>query len=548
MDVAVFAAAAIFVAHPTERVMPDVAEPCRLQTPERVTLSLARNEKESVQIVVSATEALEQVRVEVAGLPLRVDCDTVAYTRTTNTIHYTSHSVGRPAWYPDTLMPTPAAGVRIRPNARQSFWLRVHARTDTAAGVYRGLIVVKSGAKRLGALPVEVRVRSFALPPATVLPLAVTFDPATSLPPGGAGRKQMEGSPDSPLALWRRHQSAWYALLADYGLAPDNLYWNNTPGDAALADEEERWRCLKTMRGQDRLGWFNLGYFAPLEDDREAEAVWRRRYLAPISRAYARAAAEGLLEHAYVYGCDETPTGQVAAVARAIAAVKRECPGVPVMTTAKDARRDGARAFGVDSPLAVADVVVPLTDKYDPVQAQLARAQGRQVWWYVCCWPHGREANLFLESLPIEARLLVGAMAVRMRVDGFLYYETAMWNSLRTVGSDPYTDWTAQSWEHYNGDGSLLRADREGRPLPTIRLENLRDGLEDYAYAWCYRRLYGSLPAVPAAVASSTAEYSCDGAALQAWRDALAEAIEAHSLRDGSETKRMVSNSSQVPW
>lgn len=62
MDVAVFAAAAIFVAHPTERVMPDVAEPCRLQTPERVTLSLARNEKESVQIVVSATEVLEQVR------------------------------------------------------------------------------------------------------------------------------------------------------------------------------------------------------------------------------------------------------------------------------------------------------------------------------------------------------------------------------------------------------------------------------------------------------------------------------------------------------
>jgi len=37
-------------------------------------------------------------------------------------------------------------------------------------------------------------------------------------------------------------------------------------------------------------------------------------------------------------------------------------------------------------------------------------------------------------------------------------------------------------WNIYNGDGAWLCVGPDGTPLATQRLENFRDGLEDFAY------------------------------------------------------------------
>lgn len=518
--------ASVFSALPTERVMPEARFAFEGRPAARIDVSLARNERESVQVVVAAEDDMDGVRVVAEGLPLRVDCDLVAYTRTTNSAVYTSGNIGCPAWYPDTLIPQPPTGVRVRKGMRQSFWVRVSADESTKAGPYAGTLRVVSSVGLVKDIPFAVRVRAFTLPRAPALPTGITFNPETSLPRGSAARQAVVDSPSSPLNLWKAKEGQWYSFLADYGLTPDNLYWNNVPGDPELADQDGRWAAFRRLRDEGRLGRFNLGHFAPLDAGAAAEATWRARYLRPIRRAYDRAVRENLLDYAYIYGCDETKTNYVASVARACALLKREFPGVPVMTTAKDARPDGARAYGCGTPFAATDACVPLTDKYDREQADRARAEGREVWWYVCCWPHGSEANLFLEAWPIEARLLVGAMSVQSRADGFLYYQTAMWNSLQAVGSSPFTRWTAQSWEGYNGDGSLTRVAADGSPLATIRLENLRDGFEDYAYAKLYARKFGHLPDVPADVAQGTAQYERRGDALLAWRARIADALE----------------------
>lgn len=516
--------AALCWAYATDRVMPEGDLPCTGLMSGPVELALARGETEALQIVVTADGPLAGVRATVEGLPLDAVCETVGYVRTTNQVFYTASSVGRPAWYPDVLLPTPTEGVAVPAGRRQSFWLRVHAPVAASPGVFEGRVRVVSDAGPLGIVPLRVRVWDFALPSAPALPLAITFDPCTSLPADSAARAACAAAPAAPLALWRRQEDEWYRFLADYGLTPDNLYWNHAAGP--LADAAARWRALARLKAEGRLGRFNLGYFAPLAEGTDAAAKWRAQYLVPIQRAYARARAAGLLAHAYIYGCDETPSAQALDVGRAIAAVKAACPGVPVMVTAKDDRGDGTRAFGCGTPLAAADIIVPLTDKYVPEQAARARAEGRQVWWYVCCWPHGTAANLFLESRPIEARLLTGVLSVASRVDGFLYYQISIWNAPAPVGSAPYTDWTAQSWEHYNGDGSLTRVAADGAPRATIRLENVRDGLEDYAYARLYMQRFGCWPAIPAAVAVDSAHYAPTGAALYAWRARLGAALE----------------------
>lgn len=518
--------AAVFQALPTERVMPRGALSEPLRPADRIELSLARNEKESVQVVVAAESDMSGVRVAVDGLPMPVDCDTVAYTLTTNEVHYTHGAVRGPAWYPDTIIPTPKDGVSIRKGDRQSFWIRVRAGENQPSGMFAGTLTVFSSEGVMKRLPMSVKVRNFTLPKATMLPLAITFSPEVSLARGSAERKDVLSAPDSPVNIWRTKERLWYEFLADYGITPDSLYWNNLPDSPLLADEDERWNALSRLKAEGRLGRFNLGYFGRMDKGPEGERVWRKRYLNPVRRAYDRALREGLLDHAYIYGCDELDTNYVHEIRRAISVLKKECPGVPLMTTAKDYRPDGKRAYGCGTVLADMDIFVPLTDKFDAEQAERAREEGRRVWWYTCCWPHGKSANMFIESLPIEGRLLVGAMSAKLNVDGYLFYQTSIWNSRRTIGGCQFTDWTAQSWESYNGDGSWTRVAADGSPLPTIRLENFRDGLEDYAYAKLYQRKFGHPAAIPDLVVKDIDNYDCRGDALAAWRDKVAAAIE----------------------
>lgn len=97
--------------------------------------------------------------------------------------------------------------------------------------------------------------------------------------------------------------------------------------------------------------------------------------------------------------------------------------------------------------------------------------------------------------------------------------------------------------------GCLTAVGPGGIPLPTVRLENFRDGLEDYAYvsllkekiaAWerggstcgdgkgvCERLSRAkALVAVPPALVKSLDCFSDDPAVLYAWRDAMADLIE----------------------
>ena len=138
---------------------------------------------------------------------------------------------------------------------------------------------------------------------------------------------------------------------------------------------------------------------------------------------------------------------------------------------------------------------------------------------------------MFIECPAIEGRVLMGAETTRQRPDGFLYYQITIWNSKRCITSGPFTDWDPRSWTCVGPDG---------QPLPTVRLENFRDGLEDYAYAlalekklkaranqddaWAKRAK--ELLAVPGDVMQSMTQFTGDPAAVLSWRDAMADLID----------------------
>ena len=407
-----------------------------------------------------------------------ISCGVTGYVRTTRKPPYQvadgpDRALRDPAigWWPDPILDF-LEGVNIRDLDVQSFWIRVHCPEGQPAGVYSGTLVVSAEGIAPVRVPLALRVNGFTLGRTSALPLAVTFGPWTSQlngQEGAAAEKTLQADPLSPINLWRKHESEWISFLADYLIPADNLYHH---GSTNLL------RNVRKLHDDGRAGFFNLGNWEMPASTSEADmSAWREKTISRLVAMRDFAAELGILDLAYAYGTDEAVERAFPEVAAAIRELKATLPGVPICTTAWD------DSLGIGSELGDVDWFVPKIAKFNPEKVAASRSAGHKVWWYTCNEPHAPYPNFFVECPGIEPRILMGAQTVRNRPDGFLYYSTAAWNSKRCIESGPFTDWDPRSWTIYHGDGSWTCAGPDGTPLPTIRLENFRDGLEDYAYA-----------------------------------------------------------------
>lgn len=113
------------------------------------------------------------------------------------------------------------------------------------------------------------------------------------------------------------------------------------------------------------------------------------------------------------------------------------------------------------------------------------------------------------------------------------------WNGLGKTITPSVTDWSPESYYFWSGDGNLTACGPGGKPLSTLRLENFRDGLEDYHYALILEKRLAARPdapwaakarellAVPDEVVTSLKAFTTEPEVYRRWRDALADAIEA---------------------
>jgi len=147
---------------------------------------------------------------------------------------------------------------------------------------------------------------------------------------------------------------------------------------------------------------------------------------------------------------------------------------------------------GDDNPLPL-DVLLYSLTSYEVNQAQKQQLEsGSRVWWQFSDIDDPPLVNPTVIDRPgLEPRILPWLAWVD-RIDGFNYCQTADWDG------DPWS--IPFSNDLYNGDGYLFYPPKDttlgfdpcnpasNRLVPSLRLEMLREGLEDYAYFWLLNR------------------------------------------------------------
>ncbi|MHC4796675.1 MAG: DUF4091 domain-containing protein, partial [Planctomycetota bacterium] len=363
-----------------------------------------------------------------------VDVDIYSFT------HYPPYLVGYHGWWPDALL-TFQQTCTVNSGDRAAFWIDVATLTSTVPGDYSGTINITASDTEPRVLQLNVHVWDFELPFRNTMETAFSSQTLEA--------QRIYGGQWSSAMRYKM-----YDVLLAHRVGPVELYRTSSPMPFD--------RIQYCANGGGNA--FSLGKIPNIEP-------------ADLDGLVSQLKSAGLFEMSFVYGYDEViPYPEMATKFNAI---HTRHPGLRTVTTALD------YSFGTSPSTSylrdAVDIWVPLITWFDADEAVVLRSEGKDMWWYNCVVPTYPYPNWFVEYPAIEARLLMGAMAYKYQTGGHLYWAVAQWiNNNAPISSGPYTNWNPRSGGE-NGDGSIILPGPSG-PIPTIRLANIRDGLEDFEY------------------------------------------------------------------
>ncbi|WP_316814552.1 DUF4091 domain-containing protein [Pedobacter nyackensis] len=485
-------------------------------------ISLAGNERESFQIVVRAKEDIDGVKVTIGDFTNNqhrlnsIKWSQVGYVYiSTFSGHPTTGDVkGRqPGWYPDPLLERDS--VKLMRDWSNAIWFTIHAPAGTPAGTYKGKITLEiKGVKE--EISVEALVHNFALPAVPTLPNLFSLSV-----------EYLDGMYDGFTGEIRKN---WFDLLLASRMCPTDLYLN-----------------MNTKEGRSKITATDYSSFKGLTNgfviypitatwaDRSAPAEeliarfeQNRPYIDQILATGAVANGKGVF-----YGFDECEPEHFEVMRKVNKYIKEQYPQVPIATTSQYVKTvEQLDDLGLDI------LIMHIFDGiYNNTFADQVRNAGKKVWAYISLQPYYPMPNWRIENPLQETRVLLGAMAYKERFDGFLYWGLNQYNKGNrqlpakikrnsdlklemsiTTPTDEY------KWLH--GDGLLIYPGENG-PLSSIRMENIREGLEDYEYYKLVEQKLGSGTAAIEAgkIARNTRDFERNEDNFSQHRIALAKLI-----------------------
>lgn len=164
---------------------------------------------------------------------------------------------------------------------------------------------------------------------------------------------------------------------------------------------------------------------------------------------------------------------------------------------------------------------------------------GDEVWWYVTRYPESPEITLTIDTPAVNYRILFWQQKL-YNVDGFLYYSVNDWYDCHPLHEDTY-GWNSK---HETESGGITPYDVYGNgtlvyygnyigkqgPVGSLRLECVRDGIEDYEYLTMLTKIYGeeTVDCIIKQITTSLGEYQSDEALFTRLRVALGNLLDAN--------------------
>jgi hypothetical protein len=180
----------------------------------------------------------------------------------------------------------------------------------------------------------------------------------------------------------------------------------------------------------------------------------------------------------------------------------------------------------------VTDIYCPLSSRWKADISEYLRGKGKLVYWYTCGGPRWPYANFANYDYPLpEGRIVLGFQTHLFRADGYLFWHVNFWNG---PGNAPLDDgdvffphWLDRNQITSPGDGILLYPGKDS-VYPSIRLAQLRDGVQDYEWLELAEKKCGraAVDAVSRKVIRSLTDFTRDPAVIRAAQSEIGDMIE----------------------
>ena len=463
-----------------------------------LALESARNGHASLQVALrSKSHRVVQVRVispRLGNATLKVQAYQVG------SVKVNSHPADTPlaevvrpevGSYPDPLFPV-EKNITLEASRTQTVWLSVYAPVDTRPGIYRGVILIDAGKQKLN---LHFHVEVFAATVPKEQKLSVTNWLWFEHERMAKHYPQLKSDPDR---YWKILENIG-RTMADYKqnvvfvpvrtLAKAQLAGGAVQYDFGLVD---RWMESFDKAGMARLiegghlsgrlgGGYDSPYVIPTDlveggklvrkdlpaDDPRAEQNLRE-FLRQLRSHLKR---KGWLSRYAQHIHDEPHGTEMPIYRRFVHIVSEELPGVPTL--------DAISLHEDISDQEETTIWVPelgtFDDRLDAIAAH--KAHGGQSWYYICLGPRGKYLNRFIDFPSLKVRLLPW-VNYRYGLTGYLHWGGNFWTDQPFENVQP--DWGG-GVTLPAGDNAIVYPDpKHDGVLVSIRLEQMREGIEDY--------------------------------------------------------------------
>ena len=542
-------------------------------------LSAAKNDYESLQIVLQPKTDRNLKSISVSDLKnargkkiesKNIEIREVLYHFVENPTDYT----GVRDFYPDALAPLNAP-LKMSAGRNYPIFITVYVPEKSDSGLYSAELVLETereGNIQKSSFPIKLNVWNFCLPKKNHLETAFGYSPNTSWKYHGVKTNEDK----------RRINDLYFQLLSRYRISPYNPVPMAPYQVTFVVDKEhpEKSHAEIDFTNFDRemteaLAKYNFtGFSLPIQgmgggtfQGRNGGSIkgfgeetveYQAMFASETKQLQDHLEKKGWLDKAYIYWFDEPDTKDYEFVKSGMNRIKKYAPKLRTMLTEEPSVKvlEG-------SLLGKIDIWCPVTPNFNKDLAKICMDKNEIFWWYVCCWPHAPYCTEFTDHNAVELRTWLW-QTWKYDVSGILVWTSNFWTSPTAFpksSQNPYLDpmcyvsssTLAPGTKHFwgNGDGRfyyppLACAQPSEKPnfeapVPSIRLEMLREGLEDYEMLYLLREKlaanktldpakkaeFEKLLIVPEEITSSMTNFSTSPQPIYQHRAKVAQAIEA---------------------